>query len=187
MLKNFDHGRLFVISGPSGVGKGAIVEGILARDKSIAVSISYTSRTPRANEKDKINYYFVSREKFLEMVSRNKFEEYAEVHGNYYGTAKETLENLLASGKKIVFEVDIQGGLSLKKVIPEVVTIFILPPSHDEIIRRINKRGSENAETLQKRLETMQKEMTQAHRYDHQVVNADLDQAVTEVLNIINK
>lgn len=181
------HGRLFVISGPSGVGKGCIVQEILRQNQNFALSISYSSRTPRNGEIEGKDYYFVSREEFLAMAKAGKFLEYAEVHGNYYGTAKDKIEKILASGKNLIFEVDIQGGISLKKLMPEIKTIFILPPSTKELIRRIEKRGSETQETLQKRLQTMEKEMLFAGKYDYQIINDNLADTVKKVLELMTK
>lgn len=181
------HGKLFVISGPSGVGKGTIIQEVMQRDPNFVLSISHSSRKPRANEQDGIDYFFVSRAEFQKMIQSNSFIEYAEVHGNFYGTAKKTIDQLLSSGKNVIFEVDIQGGLSLKKVLPEVTTIFILPPSKTEIIERIQHRGSETKETLDLRLQTMRQEMKIAKSYDYQVVNDKLDAAIRDILAILQQ
>lgn len=121
------------------------------------------------------------------MILKEKFLEYAEVHGNYYGTAAEKIEELIKSGKNVIFEVDVQGGISLKKILPEVTTIFIRPPNTAELVNRINKRGSETPETLARRLETMKSELAQAKFYDYQVVNDKLSDTLREVLEIMNK
>lgn len=181
------HGRLFVISGPSGVGKGTIIQEIIKHHPGFVLSISHCSRAPRSGEKNGIDYCFVSREEFKEMILKEKFLEYAEVHGNYYGTAAEKIEELIKSGKNVIFEVDVQGGISLKKILPEVTTIFIRPPNTAELVNRINKRGSETPETLARRLETMKSELAQAKFYDYQVVNDKLSDTLREVLEIMNK
>lgn len=186
MISVNPHGRLFVISGPSGVGKGTIIQEIIKHNPDVVLSVSHCSRLPRQGEKNGVDYCFVSRKKFLEMVNAGKFIEYAEVHGNFYGTAKEKIEELLNSGKNVIFEVDVQGGISLKKILPDLTSIFILPPDQNELLRRIKKRGSETPKTLKRRLETMKKEMAQAANYDHQVVNDNLAATVKNVLKIMN-
>lgn len=178
-------GLYFVISGPSGVGKGTIVRMLMERRNDLALSISYTTRQPRSGESDGVEYYFVTKEVFEAMIERQEFLEYALVHGNYYGTSKKKLQDLASQGKKVIFEVDVQGGLLLKKAKPDIVSIFLMPPSEAELIERINKRGSETKETLAKRLQTMQTELTKARLYDHIVVNDDLEIAYQDVVRII--
>lgn len=180
-----DSGLYFVISGPSGVGKGTIVRLLMERRNDLALSISYTTRQPRSGERNGVEYYFVTKEEFSAMIDRQAFLEYALVHGNYYGTSKEKLQELTSQGKKVLFEVDVQGGLLLKKAKPDIVSIFLLPPSEAELVERIRKRGSETAETLAKRLQTMQTELTKASLYDHTVVNDDLEKAYQDVVRII--
>lgn len=179
------YGRLFVISGPSGVGKGTIIQEIIKNNPDFVLSVSYCSRPPRQGEKDGSDYCFVSREQFKEMITAEKFLEHAEVHGNFYGTAQAKIEELLRSGKNVIFEVDVQGGLALKKILPQLTSIFIMPPTQEELLKRIHKRGSETAETLKRRLETMKKELAEAAKYDHQVINDQLTTAVTNVLKIM--
>jgi guanylate kinase len=178
-------GLYFVISGPSGVGKGTIVQLLMQRRNDLALSISYTSRPPRAGERHGVEYYFVTREEFEAMINAQEFLEYALVHGNYYGTSKRKLQELTHQGKQVVFEVDVQGGLSLKKVKPDIVSIFLLPPSEEELVQRIKKRGSETAETLAKRLQTMRTELAKAPLYDNAVVNNDLEIAYQDIVRII--
>lgn len=180
-----DDGLYFVISGPSGVGKGTIVRMLMERRNDLALSISYTTRQPRSGECDGVEYYFVTKDAFETMIERQDFLEYALVHGNYYGTSKSRLQELTAHGKKVLFEVDVQGGLLLKKAKPDIVSIFLLPPSDSELVVRINKRGSETPETLVKRMQTMQIELTKARLYDHTVVNDDLETAYQDVVQII--
>ena len=180
-------GKLFVISGPSGVGKGTVIKGILSLRKDITLSVSYTSRSPREGEVDGVDYYFVSKDTFAEMIARNEFLEYAQVHRNYYGTSRLKLQELLDIGKNVLFEVDVQGGVNLKKVFPDLRSVFVLPPSEEELIRRMNHRGSETPETLNLRLETMRLEMVLADAYDHQVMNEDLNVCIGEVNKIIDQ
>jgi len=180
-------GRLFVISGPSGVGKGTLIQKILGVRSDLAVSVSYTSREPRSDETDGVGYYFVTRAIFEEMIARDEFIEYAQVHRNYYGTSRSKLQELLAAGRNVLFELDVQGGLNLAKQFAGVRLIFVLPPNEDELINRINNRGSETPETLSIRLETARSELTVANSYDYQVVNQDLDDCINEINKIIDK
>ena len=184
---NKSAGKLFVISGPSGVGKGAVIQSLLQRRADIALSVSYTSRAPRAGEIDGVNYYFVSKDTFAAMIARGEFLEYALVHRNYYGTSRLKLQELLNSGKAVLFEVDVQGGVNLKKVFPDLRSVFILPPSEAELVKRINNRGSETPESLDVRLETMRGEMSRAQQYDYRVLNADLNDCIAEINKIIDK
>lgn len=187
MNKTASIGKIFVISGPSGVGKGTVIRELLKKVPGCSISISHTTRTPRKEEKNGRDYYFVDRPTFLEMVKRQEFIEYAEVHGNYYGTSKTMLAQLQNSGKNIIFEVDVQGGLNLKKLLPEVISIFILPPSQTELLNRINKRGSETTETMNKRIATMEKELPLAQEYDHQLINDRLEETIAQIAAIIKK
>lgn len=180
-------GKLFVISGPSGVGKGAVIQGVLRLREDTMLSISYTSRLPRAGEIDGVDYYFVSRDAFAQMIARDEFLEHAQVHRNYYGTSRLQLQKLLGLGKNILFEVDVQGGVNLKKVFPDLRSIFILPPSEEELIKRISNRGSETPETLNLRLETMRLEMKLAGAYDYQILNENLNVCIGEVNKIIDR
>ena len=180
-------GKLFVISGPSGVGKGTLIQEILRKRSDLTVSVSYTSRTPRAEETDGTDYYFVTRQVFEEMIARDEFVEYAQVHRNYYGTSRNKLQELLKEGRNVLFELDVQGGLNLKEKFAAVCLIFILPPNEEELIRRINKRGSETPETLQTRLETARRELKIAGSYDYRITNEDLNSCIDEINKIIDK
>jgi guanylate kinase len=180
-------GQLFVISGPSGVGKGTIVQELLNIRKDVVLSVSHSSRAIRKTEVEGRDYFFVSRAEFEKMIRQGDFLEYAEVHGNYYGTSQEKLDELLKSGKNVIFEVDIQGGIGLKRMRPEVITIFILPPNEAEILKRIQKRGTETESSIQKRLNTMQQELPQAKYYDYQLINDKLQDTVKELNQIFEK
>ncbi|GBR75434.1 guanylate kinase [Candidatus Termititenax persephonae] len=178
---------LFVISGPSGVGKGTVIQEILKTRGDLSVSVSYTSRPPRADEADGVNYCFVSCAVFEQMIADGEFLEYAQVHGNYYGTGRTQVRKMLSAGKNVLFEVDVQGGINLRLLFKELRSIFILPPSARELVRRIKVRGSETEETLRIRLAAMRGEIGKAREYDYQVVNRDLDTCVQEINKIINK
>ncbi|MDR2430968.1 MAG: guanylate kinase [Candidatus Margulisbacteria bacterium] len=179
--------RLFVISGPSGVGKGTVIQEILRLRGDLTLSVSYTSRTPRAGELDGVNYYFVSRAEFEAMVARAEFLEYAQVHRNYYGTSRIRVQELLKTGRNILFEVDVQGGLQLKQKFAGLCSIFVMPPSEEELIKRINSRGSETPETLSLRLKTMRRELASAGSYDYQIMNEELSVCIGAINRVIDK
>lgn len=179
-------GVLIVISGPSGAGKGTICKELIERHDNIYISVSATTRSPRVGEVDGVNYYFLTQDEFKEKVNQNGFIEYANVHGNYYGTPKLNVEKMLNEGKDVILEIDIQGALQVKENFEEGVFIFILPPSMEELKRRIIKRGSETEESLMTRFKNAYKEINYVSKYNYAVVNDSLDLAVSKVEAIIN-
>ena len=180
-----NRGVLIVISGPSGAGKGTICKELLDKHNNIYISVSATTRSPRAGEVDGINYYFLTKESFEEKVSQNGFLEYANVHGNFYGTPKVNVEKMLEEGKDVILEIDIQGALQVKENFSEGVFIFILQPSMEELKQRIIKRGSETEESLMTRFKNAYKEINYVSKYNYAVVNDTLDLAVSKVESII--
>lgn len=180
-----NRGVLIVISGPSGAGKGTICKALLEKHENIYLSVSATTRAPRAGEVDGINYYFLTKEFFEEKVQQNGFLEYANVHGNFYGTPKVNVEKMLEEGKDVILEIDIQGALQVKENFSEGVFIFILPPSMEELKQRIIKRGSETEESLMTRFKNAYKEINYVSKYNYAVVNDTLDIAVSKVESII--
>jgi guanylate kinase len=178
---------LLVISGPSGVGKGTVIQEILRNRQDLSVSISYTSRAPRAGETEGASYFFVSRAVFEQMIAAGEFLEYAEVHRNYYGTSRAQVRRMLDSGRSVLFEVDVQGGINLRRQFKELRSIFILPPGENELIERIKNRGTETPETMRIRLETMRAEMLKAAEYDYRVVNDKLHICVKKINKIIDQ
>jgi guanylate kinase len=178
-------GNLIVISGPSGAGKGTLCKALLDRNKEIKLSISCTTRSPRNSENHGQNYFFVSKDKFKEMIANDEFLEYAEVYDNYYGTPRDYVEGILNTGHDIILEIDIQGALKVKEKYPQGVFIFIMPPSMQELKNRIKKRGSETEESLLKRFNSAFKEINFASRYNYVVVNDFIDEAVKKLEGII--
>lgn len=178
-------GRLFVISGPSGVGKGTLRKALFMAVEGLEYSVSCTTREPRHREIDGVDYEFIDLERFRALVKEDRFLEWAEVHGNLYGTLKENVERILASGRDAVLEIDVQGALQVKESEPEAVLIFILPPSEEELRSRLQRRGTEKEADLRNRLNGSKDEMLLSARYDHLVVNDDIDKALETLKEII--
>ncbi len=179
-------GKLLVISGPSGVGKGTIVSKITERlGGTVRLSISATTRKPREGENDGVHYHFLSEEEFLNRVGKNEFLEYAYVHEKYYGTPKPPVETALREGCDVILEIDVQGAMQVKKNFQDGVYIFILPPSVEELRNRLTQRGTESEQDLELRMSKALAEMGYLDRYDYAVVNDDLQDAVDKVLSII--
>lgn len=179
-----DKGHLFVVSGPSGAGKGTICQK-LVEQTDVELSISMTTRNPRPLEKQGENYYFVTKEEFLQTIEENGLLEYAEVYGNYYGTPKTLVMEKLNAGKDVILEIDIQGAMKVKQSYPGGVFIFILPPSMTELRKRITGRGSESEEAINMRLGETLKEVSYIDKYDYCVVNGELEEAVNRVKAIV--
>ncbi len=175
-------GILFVMSGPSGTGKGTICEKLLANENNdIFLSVSSTTREIRKGEVDGVTYNYNTVEKFKEMIENGEMLEYAIYSGNYYGTPKKTVEDMLLSGKNVLLEIEPQGALKIKEIFPEAVLMFIVPPSIAVLKQRLEDRGRENAEQIAERLEAAKWEFEQSAKYDYIFVNDDLDVCVKEV------
>lgn len=180
-----NQGKLFVFSGPSGAGKGTICKSLLEQMDELAISVSMTTRNPRAGETDGVNYFFTDKNTFEENITRNNFLEYAEVYGNYYGTPKGPVLEKLSDGTDVILEIDMQGALKIKENYPEGVFIFILPPSMAELRKRLTGRGTETEEAIEMRLGETLKELSYIDKYDYCVVNGVLEEAVARVKAIV--
>lgn len=185
--KKAGKGKLFVISGPSGVGKGTIAKKLLERDSEIIWSISSTNRQPRQGEIDGKDYFFLSTEEFQKKNEQGLFLEWAEIHGLLYGTRKDFLEKLLNEGKKVLLEIDVQGAANIKKSDLPCILIFLTPPSIEVLLERLKGRNSETEETLATRLKTTEKELEQKVIYDYIIVNKTVSKTVEKIGKIIKK
>ena len=177
-------GQLFIVSAPSGAGKSSLVKAWLAQDSSIRLSISYTTRAPRPGEEHGVNYHFVSREDFLERMGRGEFLESAEIYGNFYGTSQRWIESEMAQGRDILLEIDWQGAAQVRKLMPEAISLFILPPSISELRKRLVGRGTDSAEVIEKRMASAQEEISHALEANYLVVNDDFETATADLLAI---
>ena len=182
-------GTLFVFSGPSGVGKGTLNAKLFAEfGEQMAFSVSATTRAPRDGEIDGTHYFFISRQEFENRIANNDFLEYAQFAGNCYGTPKSYVMSLLEAGKNVLLEIEVQGAMQVMERMPECVSIFVLPPSFEELERRLRGRGTETEDKIVKRLETARGELAYADRYKHQIVNGgDLEAAYQELRSIYLK
>jgi guanylate kinase len=180
-------GNLFVISGPSGAGKGTLVKRLLERVPDAWVSVSATTRKPREGEVDGIHYFFLSDTRFDELIAGNGFLEWADVHGKRYGTLKRTVLEQIHAGKQVILEIDVQGAFQVRKKIPEAILIFIEPPSIEELRRRLVGRGTETTEAIEKRMKTAEVELSHKMEYDMRLVNDDLEKAADELVAFVNE
>lgn len=179
-------GLLIVVSGPSGAGKGTICKRLLEKNPNLGYSISATTRAPRTGEVNGVNYWFLSKEEFQKMIAEDGLLEWAEVYGNYYGTPAQKVRDSLAEGKNILLEIDTQGAALVRKKFPEGVYIYILPPSLEELKRRIIGRGTDSAESIERRLSCAREEMGCAsEQYNYLVLNDEVELAVERVETII--
>jgi guanylate kinase len=178
-------GRLVVISGPSGVGKDTVLRALFHLDPQLRYSVSYTTRTPREGEEDGVAYSFVDRATFEEMATRGEFLETAEVHGNLYGTSRRRVEEALDRGEDIVLKIDVQGAAQLRGRIPDALFIFLEPPSPEVLRERLRARGTDDADALRRRAADAERELAEAERYDHRVVNDDVERAARAILAIV--
>lgn len=179
-------GLLLVVSGPSGAGKGTICKAFLEKNKNVKLSVSATTRSPRTGEVDGVNYFFVTKEKFKDMIDNGELLEHAQIYDNFYGTPKAAILENLEQGYDVLLEIEMQGARQIKEVYPEGVFIFILPPSLDELKNRIVGRGTETEEQINKRFGSAFEEICQIENYDYFIVNKDIDLSAQELSDIIS-
>jgi guanylate kinase len=180
-------GLLIVISGPSGVGKDTLIKRLLELDRNLRYSVSCTTRPPRPNEVDGVDYTFTTREQFQELIDKGAFLEHATYNGNLYGTLAERVERARANGHDIVLKIEVQGAEQVRERVPDAIFIFVVPPSVDELVRRQVARNTETSQDMSARREIATREMEYSKRYDHVVVNDELERAVAQILEIIRK
>lgn len=183
--KNLKKGRIVVISGPSGCGKTTICKELIKRNKNFVFSVSYTTRPKRKGEVNGKDYCFVSKEEFFKLLKQKKFVEWAKVYDHYYATPKQPLIKAVNSGKNILLDIDVQGGKNIKKIFPESILIFILPPSFKVLKQRIISRAKDKPEEIKKRLKMLEKELKESKYYDYFIVNDNLNQAIRDVQTIV--
>ncbi len=185
---NQRQGKVIVVSGPSGVGKSTICREVVKRRDDLDVSVSVTTRKPGAAEQDGRDYWFVSEAEFRRRIEQGLLLEYAEVFGNLYGTPKDKVDETLATGRNVILEIDVQGGRQAKAAYPDAVMIFILPPDEKALAQRLSRRGRDSIEVAERRLNGASSEIAAAWQdYDNMVINEDLEQAVGEVMQIIDR
>lgn len=177
-------GNLFVVAAPSGAGKSSLVKALLELDSHVQPSVSHTTRAPRGQEKHGREYFFVSESEFDAMVRAEAFIEWAHVHNNRYGTSKKAIEERMSQGADVILEIDFQGALQIKKVFANAVTIFILPPSWEELRSRLERRGEDAPEVIEVRLQNAALEMAQVHQFDFVIINESFDRAVFDLKSI---
>ena len=185
IIRTRERGNLIVISGPSGAGKGTIISALSGINKNFWVSISMTSRDIRSNDIPGVTYFFVSKDEFEKRISNDEFLEYATYNGNYYGTPKDKILDKLNEGIDVILEIEIQGALKVKEIVPDAIFIFILPPSMSELRNRLIKRGTDSVDKILSRFKIAYKEINEVTKYNYVVINDDLDSAVLKVNSIL--
>jgi guanylate kinase len=180
-------GKLYVVSAPSGAGKTTLIKEVLNCFKTLSYSVSHTTRAPRNNEQQGLDYFFISQEEFEEKINRDYWLEWAEVHGNYYGTSKDFIKTSLDQGKSLILDIDVQGAHQLMKSELEMVTIFIMPPSIAILSQRLENRGSDSKKVIDMRIENAKLEIAKKYMYQYVVINDDLDKAREELCLIFKE
>jgi guanylate kinase len=179
-------GNLFVVAAPSGAGKSSLVKALLELDSHLNVSVSHTTRPPRGQEVDGREYHFITEPEFRAKIAHGDFFEWAEVHGNLYGTSRAGIEARMAAGEDVILEIDWQGALQIKKLFPNAVLIFILPPSFEELLQRLRRRGEDGAEVIATRMENARTEVAQARHFDFVIINALFETALFDLKAIVH-
>lgn len=179
-------GNLYVVAAPSGAGKTTLVRQLLEKEPEVHLSISYTTRSPRPGEENGREYHFVTVEDFRAMIARDEFLEWAEVHGNFYGTSKKWIADQLAADNDVLLEIDWQGAQQVRKLFKDAIGIFILPPSMEELTRRLTGRGTDSVEVIARRLAAAQAEMRHVGEFDYVIINDLLDRALDDLRSIVH-
>ncbi|MDD3530314.1 MAG: guanylate kinase [Gallionellaceae bacterium] len=179
-------GNLFIVTAPSGAGKSSLVKALLEADRGIRLSVSYTTRPPRPGEEDGVHYHFVTVERFQAMLGNGDFLESAEVYGNYYGTSQPWIEDQMRAGQDILLEIDWQGAAQVRKLFPDAIGLFILPPSLAELRRRLEGRGQDSAEVIERRIAAAQEDISHAYSFDYLVVNDDFATALADLQTVVH-
>jgi guanylate kinase len=178
-------GNLFVVVAPSGAGKTTLVDALLNAEKNVRLSPSWTTRAPREGEKDGVDYHFVARKKFEEMIAAGEFLEHANVYGNYYGTSRKWIERSLAGDHDVLLEIDWQGAQQVRKLFPHMVGIFILPPSFAELRKRLKSRGKDSAEAIEKRMASARDEISHVLEFEYIIVNEQFEAALADLIAVV--
>ncbi len=178
-------GKLIIISAPSGSGKSTLARGLFRDIKDVVFSVSHTTRKPRANEKEGEDYFFVSVPEFHKMLEEQAFLEYAHVYGNYYGTSCRFVESQLLSGRDVLLDIDVQGALKVKELRPEALMVFVLPPSYQELGKRLKNRGLDDPEVIERRLKIAREEIRHYKKYNYVIINNDLEQSIEDLKQIV--
>lgn len=180
-------GRLFVITAPSGAGKTSLIDAVMQDDPTLKLSVSYTTRGPRPGEKDGVDYHFVDKKTFLAMRERGEFLESAEVHGNHYGTGKQVILDAVKRGDDLILEIDWQGAQQVRRLYPGCIGIFILPPSVEELERRMRSRGQDTEPVIRQRVQNAREELSHAAEFKYAIINKDFEIARRELAAIIQR
>jgi guanylate kinase len=179
-------GNLFAVAAPSGTGKSSLVKALLEIDSNLVVSVSHTTRKPRGQDQQGREYHFVDEPTFRKMIEDGQFVEWAEVHGNLYGTSRGAIEERITHGHDVLLEIDWQGALQIKRLFPNAVLIFILPPSWDELLQRLERRGEDDAEVIARRMANARIEVSQARHFDFVIINALFETALFDLKAIVH-
>jgi len=179
-------GNLYIVAAPSGAGKTTLVRLLLEQEPAVHLSISFTTRAPRTGERDGREYHFVAVDRFKSMISASEFLEWAEVHGNYYGTSQKWIADQLAAGHDVLLEIDWQGAQQVRAVFPQAIGVFILPPSMDELARRLTGRDTDSTEVIARRLAAAQAEMRHVGEFDYVIINDSLEQALDDLCAVVH-
>ncbi|MBE9516009.1 MAG: guanylate kinase [Proteobacteria bacterium] len=178
-------GKLIILSAPSGGGKSSLAKALIEADDSVAVSVSHTTRNPRPGEKNGVDYHFVTVDEFQKLVAEDQFLEHAQVFDNFYGTSVQAVESLLAAGKHVLLDIDWQGMRGIKVRLPEAISVFILPPSREELETRLRSRGQDSEEIIARRMRDAESEMSHYNEFDRVIINDDFDAALADLEAIV--